>query len=93
MLLADGVDEVVDLRDGEAPVLRSELKVGLRVAVGPALDLLHDVADEGQGELGAVALSSGEEFVLGLHASNYSYSLRASTLSVVFFWIDVSACE
>lgn len=92
MLLEDGVDQVVDLRDGETPVLRSELEVDLGVQIVAHLDLLHDVADEGQGELRAVALRDGEEFVLRLHASNYSYFVRASTPSMVFFLIVVSRC-
>ena len=85
MLLEDGVDEVVDLRDGETPILRSELKVDLRVQIVTALDLLHDVADEGQGELGAVALRDGEELSLGLHAFYYTHSQGSATTTWRFF--------
>jgi len=85
MLLEDGVDETVDLGDGEAPVLRSELEVDLGVQIVATFDLLHDVADLGDVQTRAVALDGGEEFGLGLHVFNYSYSLKASTLPRSFF--------
>ena len=85
MLLEDGVNETVNLADGETPILRSELKVDLGVQIVPALDLLHDVADEGQSELGAVALRDGEEFVLGLHASYSTHSQGSASTSSRFF--------
>ena len=55
-----------------------------------------DVVGSPNEELTALIAGNGKRHVVGLvvdHASNYSYSLGASTLSVVFFWIDVSACE
>jgi len=92
ILLENGVDETVDLADGETPVLRSELEVDLGVQIVLSFDLLHDVADEGQSELGAVALRDGEEFFLGLHAFHYTHLSAASTPYLMFFSIDVSAC-
>ena len=85
MLLENGVDETVDLADGETPALRSELEVDLGVQIVPSFDLLDDVADLGDVQARAVALDGGEEFGLGLHALILATAPKIASMCSLFF--------
>ncbi len=80
---SDGVNEVIDFGGSETPV--EVLHVDAEVGFALEFHLAHDVPHTGDIHLRVDALDDGEEFLLTLHAINYTYSGEPSTSYPIFF--------